>query len=349
MLPAMLAFGYLGVALVAVAAGPPAADPPLHRLAWQGEVSGVERELSGGADVNALGARDLTALHWAVMGDRGEAALVLLDRGADPNARGQYDMTPLHWAAMLGRAALVPALVARGAKVGAKNLYGLTPLHEAADERTVAALVEAGAPVEVADDDGLTPLFLARTKEVGQALLSRRADVNARSRDGRTLFDMLVVNTLADRGLVLYGRRNGARLRGTQSRFDLQVRNISAEAVERVELCAKTEVATVDCPAEVARLNPGQRATFTFVLHRKGEVPEGLWPVAARVLLGGKEVGVFELESDNHRGETPQDRGMVRLNQVTLKPGASRWFSLAFLVVPLVVLAAWWALRRRAQ
>ena len=59
-------------------------------------------------------------------------------------------------------------------------------------------------------------------------------------------------------------------------------------------------------------------------------------------------VGTFEFESDNHRGETPQDRGMVRLNQVTVKATtASKLVYVPFFAVPVLVLAGWAFLRAR--
>jgi len=326
-------------------------SPPADALslaAWQGDEAAVGRLLEAGAALNQPGERDWTPLHWAVIGGRTAVVKALLEHGADPNARGQYDLTPLHWAALQSQAGLVPLLVLRGADVGARNLYGMTPLHEAGDEKTAAALLEAGAGLEQKDDSGFTPLFPARTKAIGQALLGRGANVNARSADGRTLFDMLVVNTLLPKGLMLYGRRNGARLKGEQARFEIVVRNVSALAVEQIALKAESKLGPVTPPAPLARLNPGQRAAFQFVLARGGELPEGIYPLIATVWVGGAAVGTFELEADNHRGETPQDRGMVRLNQVTVKAtSSSTLVYVPFLAVPLLVLGIWAFLRAR--
>lgn len=333
------------------AASPPpftleAPPEPLLGAAYRGELAAIDAELTKGTPVDTKGARDWTALHWAVLGGRADAAKKLLERGADPDVRGQFDMTPLHWASLRGEEAVVAVLLARGARLEARNLYGMTPLHEAASEAIVTLLADAGAKLDQREDDGLTPLFTSRTKEVGQALLERGADLHARAKDGRTLFDMLVVNTLEPSGLMLYGRRSAGRLRGESTTVPIHVRNVWPVPITQVSMRAQSDAATASEPPVLEALAPGQFATTTFTLQRSNAA-EGNWPLLVTVSVKGAKVGTFELELDNSRSETPADRGMVRLGQARLKNTASNWYYVAFLAVPLLIVAGWWLTRRR--
>lgn len=347
---AVLAWALLVTASLGAAPPPFTLDEPpepLLRAAFLGDVAALDAELAKGTPTELKGARDWTALHWAVLGGQAEAARRLLERGADPDARGQFDMTPLHWASMRGEEAVLAVLLSRGARLEARNLYGMTPLHEAANERIVALLADAGAKLDQREDTGLTPLFTSRTKEVGQGLLKRGADLHARAKDGRTLFDMLVVNTLEPSGLMLYGRRSAGRLRGDEAHVPIFVRNVWPVPVERVAFSAESEAAKASTPPELVQLAPGQLASATFTLTRRAETPEGNYPLLVTVAVKGAKVGAFELEIDNSRSETPADRGMVRLAQARLKSTGSNWYYVAFLAVPLLVLGGWWLAQRR--
>lgn len=344
----------LGIGLWLAAGAGPAGAPrptapevPVLRAAFAGDRAALEAALARDGAAQEKDAREWTALHWAAIGDRPEAVELLLARGADPNARGQYDMTPLHWAALLGHDGAVRALAARGAGLEARTIYGMTPLHLAGTEAVVAALAEAGAKLEQRDNAGLTPLFTARSKEAGQALLGRGADLHARARDGRTLFDMLVVNTLEQHGLILYGRRSGGRLKDDRTRVELQLFNVSAAPIDEVAVRAESEAATATVPPALAKLLPGQLATVAFELSRRPEVKEGTYPLVATVSVRGQRLGIFELELDNSRTESPADQGFVRLGEARLKATPSRAWEALLLVVPALILGVWLLARRR--
>lgn len=322
---------------------------PVLRAAWAGDLSALGVELSREGAVREKDAREWTALHWAAIGGRADAAELLLAQGADPDARGQYDMGPLHWAALLGHDAVVRALAARGARLEARTLYGMTPLHLAGTEAVVASLAEAGAKLEQRDNAGLTPLFTVRSKEAGQALLKRGADLHARARDGRTLFDMLVVNTLEPSGLALFGRRSAGRLRGERGRLELQLFNVSAAPLEELSVRVESRAARARAPVDLPRLAPAQLAAVGFELERNPEVPEGTYPLIATVSGRGRELGKFELEVDSSRAETLADQGFVRLGEAKLKTTPSRVWEALLLAVPLLVVALWLVARRRRQ
>lgn len=64
---------------------------PLQNAAWREPAELLNILLDGGAEIDQIGYGGDTALHWAIMGDNYEAALLLAKRGADgsiPNLKG---------------------------------------------------------------------------------------------------------------------------------------------------------------------------------------------------------------------------------------------------------------------
>ena len=138
-----------------------------------------------GLDVNATGGDDdSTPLHNFVLQHRLGATLatgipqLLLERGADVNAKTSDGSTPLHWAVISQFAdlAMLTLLLDAGADVNARDGKGRTPLHEAvaeryakmedvglgADPEMVALLLDRGGDVNSIDGEGKTPCQWAR-------------------------------------------------------------------------------------------------------------------------------------------------------------------------------------------
>lgn len=112
-------------------AGLEGADGDLIKASYNAEVSGIEKALADGADVNTT----------------------------DVNGR-----TSLHFCAGNGLQLLVKQLVERGANPNKQDVLGLTPLHMATGYKmvtTVTALVELGADANVADNDGRLAVEIA--------------------------------------------------------------------------------------------------------------------------------------------------------------------------------------------
>ncbi|MDE2874096.1 MAG: ankyrin repeat domain-containing protein [Gemmatimonadota bacterium] len=135
---------------------------------------------------------------------------VLLEAGADVNARGNVQNTALHHAAggkYVQRARdrydhvetpdVVAALLAAGADVNARDLNGNRPLHHAASAEgveTVTMLIQAGADIRARDSEGNTPLLMAayrgfRNPEIVEVLVEAGADVNDRNERGETVLE----------------------------------------------------------------------------------------------------------------------------------------------------------------
>jgi ankyrin repeat protein len=140
----------------------------IHMAAIRGSFKSAELLLANGADVNAsTGRSGLTALHWAVINNRSQMVIFLLDHNADLEHRNQWGGTALHQAASSDRvkANVVSILLERGAKVNARNAKGCTPLHNAADQgraNIVRLLLDNDADVNAISNEGETPLSLAK-------------------------------------------------------------------------------------------------------------------------------------------------------------------------------------------
>jgi hypothetical protein len=290
------------------------------------------------------------ALHWAAIGGSAKAVGLLLDRGADVDARARFGMTPLHWAALAGRADAADLLVRRGADVRAANAWGMTPLHEAATAEVARVLLARGAPVGDRDLRGMTPLHVARSANVAKVLLGAGADVFARAIDGRRPIDMASAGETERGGIVLYAARGTARLRGERSALDVEIRNVSERAAGPLRIAGESAASEVESsPRELVRLDPGELASFRLELVRTPGVAEDEHPLLLTVTSAGRPVTRLELRMDTRRGETPEDRGMVRIGQATLRPAPSRLQYLAFAAVPLILAGLYLLGRRRRR
>lgn len=337
--------------LLATACGrdarPPPQLPPVLEAARAGDVRGLRALLDAGASPEEPDAHGRRALHWAAIGGSAEAGELLLDRGADPDAEAQHGMTPLHWAALAGRARAVELLLRRGADPRAANAYGMTPLHEAATPEVARLLLARGAALDARDQRGMTPLHLARNGKVAKVLLADGADVFARAADGRRPLDMATAGDWERHGVVLYAARSSVRLRGERAALTLELRNVSALESGQVEIQAASPAAEVSVPPPLPRLRPAQLAAFRLGLARRPGAAEGEHPLVVTVTSGGQRIAHVELRLDTTRGETPQDRGMVRIGKATLRGRPSPLQYAAFVAPPLILAAAWLALRRR--
>jgi len=223
------------LALLAMTARPGlAADSPLIAAVKTGDRAAVASLLGEGADPDAAGADDATALHWAAQYERLEIAMQLLEAGAAARAATRNGITPLAIAAQNGSAALIERLLEHGAdpdersaegqsalmlaalngrpealavllEAGAdpnavEPFRGQTALMWAAGEGNAAAvelLLRHGAMLEAVSSGGFTALlFAVRNAELGalETLIAAGADVDAVVPDGTSALNMAVVN-----------------------------------------------------------------------------------------------------------------------------------------------------------
>lgn len=325
------------------------ATSKLAQAAAAGNVEAVRSLLKSGTIVDSKDASDWTALHFATAGGHQDVAAILLDQGADPNSRARFDMTPLHWAAINGHAEVAGLLTRRGARTDSRNSYGMTPLHLAADDKVVKVLLAAGAAVNALDDRGRTPLHTARQGHVAKALIEGGADLRIRTPQGRTAMEIATVESTEKAGIFVQGPTL-ARLRGLISQATVTVMNISARPLEAFVLSGRSPGCSVDVtPQHLPSLQPGQLADFTLTFVRSPDANEGEHPIFLSASAAGAHLVDFDLRINTQVQAIPEDSGMIRLAKGSLRPAPSRWHYLAYLAVPLLVIAAWRVVGRRKK
>jgi hypothetical protein len=330
-----------------VDAEPAKVPPALHQAAREGNTSEIRKRLDAGEQVDIRDGRAMTPLHYAVSQGHLDAASLLLDRGADPNARAQLDMTPLHFASMLGRAEMAGLLVRRGARTDSRTTSGMTPLHLAADDKVVDVLAAAGADVNALSTRGLTPLHTTRQGIVARALINHKADLRIRDPRGRTAMDLAGIETLERVGLSIHSVMLG-RLRGIVGQMPVTLTNVSSQPIRELVLTARSPACDIEAaPPSIAELLPGQDERILLTLTRTPSLPEAEYPVFISITADGKKLGDVDLKVDTTTSVTPEDRGMIRLAKGQMRPAPSRWSYVIYAIVPLLVVGAWFFLRRR--
>jgi ankyrin repeat protein len=169
------------------------ADRRLADAAEHGDQALVRLLIERGADVNAKGVDEATALHHAVHADQLKIAEMLLRVGADPAARDRYGVTPLYLASLNGNADMIQRLLDAGVDPNIVDATGETPLMTAARNGHPSALrvlLARGARVDARDPEFEQTALMIAVRENHSAavelLLGAGAGVNAQTRKGPT-------------------------------------------------------------------------------------------------------------------------------------------------------------------
>lgn len=198
--PIALLIGLAGtvVAQTAPSASEVAAYDGLFRAAHKGDVAGIERLVSEGADVNARDSRCRTPVHVAAFASEDEALRALAEAGADMNAleHRAYDVVTI--AAVADDPELMSFAIELGNDPGlTTSPYDGTALIAAAHlghVEVVRRLIAAGAPLDHINNLHWTVAMEAEVlgdggpnhQAVLDALLSAGADRSLADRDGVT-------------------------------------------------------------------------------------------------------------------------------------------------------------------
>ena len=105
----------------------------LMDAASENDLDTMQKEIDGGADLNAKDSDDSMAIHYAVYNDSYEAAELLAQSGSNLDAKDFYGDTPLMIAAMNGNFEIVELLIKNGANKEIKGEEGYTA-YEYAEE-----------------------------------------------------------------------------------------------------------------------------------------------------------------------------------------------------------------------
>ncbi|MCJ1383902.1 hypothetical protein MMC17_007016 [Xylographa soralifera] len=164
---------------------------PLFRATSSGREDIVQLLIEQGADIDARGPSELTALMLAVKDHHDSVTKVLLDRDAGTAATDESGWTALHQAAHNSGEIAASLLLEHGAAVNATCDFGQSPLHIATEQRNNAMIrllvTKYSANLELQDSVSRTPLHLAiEDTRVGRSavvtlLLELGADINAKN------------------------------------------------------------------------------------------------------------------------------------------------------------------------
>ena len=158
----------------------------------QGDNRQLSTLLSRKVNVNLAESDGMTALHFAVFKDNGEAVHLLLKANADPRVQNAYGITPLWLACQNGNAELVRALLEAGADANDQQIGGQTVLMTAARSgslESVKALVEKGADINARENRGQTAMMWASAEghtDVVAWLVEQGADFKTPLKGGFT-------------------------------------------------------------------------------------------------------------------------------------------------------------------
>ena len=135
-------------------------------------------------------------LEQAVLRNKTDIALLLLQSGADSNSVDNSQRVPLHLAVERNNPTLVAALLKAGAKPNAPDKDGWTPLHHAAAKNQLESakiLLDGGADPMVLSRLGGTPLHEAAASggaDMIRLLLDHKTDPKVVSKEGVTALDL---------------------------------------------------------------------------------------------------------------------------------------------------------------
>jgi cytohesin len=220
-----------GVAAYLISRGATAkAFPPLHDAVARNDLGRLKELLRGNPDINAPNpvplrslhdVRRATALHWAVVLHRREAAALLIDAGADVDAIDAIGMTPVHWSVHLRDLELTARMVTKSRNLNLRDARGDTTLHLAVKGpsedpetaiwraaalgakggsggqtgriRLISMLLDANVDQGLQDAKGDTALHVAVREsltEVVELLSARGAPLTIRNNEGETPTDL---------------------------------------------------------------------------------------------------------------------------------------------------------------
>jgi len=157
----------------------------LHYAAEKGNLDTCQILASYGAKVNCLAsATQLTPLHFAILCDKKNVAIYLLENGADHSLKDCFGNTALHYASEKGNLDICQLLVSHGAEVNCLTSENWTPLHLATfcDKTCVTKyILKDGADLNLKDCYYKKALHCAAEKanlDICQILVSYGVEVN---------------------------------------------------------------------------------------------------------------------------------------------------------------------------
>ena len=147
-----------------------AEGPDIISPVMDGDVRAVRSAIDDGADPNEAD-DGLPVLVYAALQGQTDIVTALIEAGANVNATGPSEATALMYAAAGGHMEVLQALIEAGADVNATDSSGWTALMRATapgQTEAVTALIEAGADVNATDQIGGTARWMAEVNHLDE-------------------------------------------------------------------------------------------------------------------------------------------------------------------------------------
>lgn len=181
----------------------------LAKAAGKGDVKKIEKLVSQGADVNAHGEKNATALFWAMRKDNIKGFAKLLELGADPNVVFDDSGSIIHWAAKNENYQYLKLVLDNGgnANLVAGSMFKQTPLFETigifgeiGNTPALRLLLDAGADVNAKRSNGDFPVLVAANFgrfDIVYELLAAGADYKVTNNNGQNLVSVIALKRAA--------------------------------------------------------------------------------------------------------------------------------------------------------
>jgi len=173
---------------------------PLHKAAWEGDLSLVTQLLEEGERIESRNRAGMVPLHVAVIAGNPSMVELLIDCGAAVDQVTPLGWTALHLAAMGDHGGVAKLLLERGAEADVRSVTEYTPLCVAESGELAVLLLDHGASVDfVADSNtGDSPLHLASfwgRQSVVETLVARGANRERVNAQEETPLDLAVIGS----------------------------------------------------------------------------------------------------------------------------------------------------------
>ncbi len=174
------------------------AHPSIDVAIAKDDLADVKLHIAANPDSLHKGGRDNSRppLEQAILRNKTDIAVFLIESGAAPDGAEGSPRTPLHLAIERNNPTVLAALLKAGAKPSPPDQAGWTPLHHAAAKNQAAnakILLEGGANPMALSELGGTPLHEAAASggaEIIQLLLDHKVDPKLKSKQNVTALDL---------------------------------------------------------------------------------------------------------------------------------------------------------------